>query len=441
MSQPQRIGLMGGTFDPIHNGHLAIADEVRAALNLDTVIFEVAGVPALKYHRAVTSAERRYLMVERAVAHYAPFQASRLEIERGGISYTIDTVDALRARFGARAEIFVIVGTDALEDLARWHEPERLCAAVTFVLCPRPGTDTAGVRDHLSRAGLAPNIVQVDVAQLEISSTDIRRRVAAGEPYRFLVPSAVERYIEENGLYGREVADSGSASPRRATAAARAASESAPAENAPTASVDLGAVDGASLTGEALIAHVTTLLEGRLTELEFTHTMRVGAMSSILAQVYQLDADEALLAGMLHDWDKCAAREELLAKAARYAIPVPAAAQRTPKLLHAYTGAAELAERFPQLSTQVIESIRCHTIGEPHMSELAMAVYVADLIEPAREHGGVDTLREMVGTVSLRTLFFQAFERTMLHLVADRKMVHPDTVAVWNWLVTQPADG
>lgn len=180
-------------------------------------------------------------------------------------------------------------------------------------------------------------------------------------------------------------------------------------------------------------------LQVRLTPEELIHSIEVANTAATMATVYGLDVDEAFIAGLLHDWDKCADREELLEKADRFDVPVHAAARVTPKLLHAYTGACEMAQRFPELSDEVVEAIRCHTIGEPGMGDLAQLVYVADLIEPNRTHGGVDSLREMVGTVDLLTLFTEAFERTMTHLIADRKMVHPDTTAVWNWLVSGDA--
>lgn len=180
-------------------------------------------------------------------------------------------------------------------------------------------------------------------------------------------------------------------------------------------------------------------LQVRLSPEELIHSIEVANTAATMATVYSLDVDSAFIAGLVHDWDKCTDGEELLAKAARFGIGVPAAAQATPKLLHAYTASAELQERFPELGGDVLEAVRCHTIGEPGMGELAQAIYVADLIEPNRTHGGVDSLREMVGTVDLLTLFTEAFERTMAHLIADRKMVHPNTVEVWNWLVSGDA--
>lgn len=186
---------------------------------------------------------------------------------------------------------------------------------------------------------------------------------------------------------------------------------------------------------EPVISDVLIALQERLTPEELIHSIEVANTAAAMAAVYPIDVHDAFLAGLLHDWDKCLAPEELLAKAQSHGVSAPPAAQRTPKLLHAYTAAAELAVRYPQLAPQIVEAVRCHTIGEPGMGDLAQAVYVADLIEPNRTHGGVDSLREMVGTVDLLTLFTEAFERTMAHLIADRKMIHPDTTDVWNWLV------
>lgn len=190
---------------------------------------------------------------------------------------------------------------------------------------------------------------------------------------------------------------------------------------------------------QSIITDALIELQIRLTPEELIHSIEVANTAAMMASVYALDVDQAFLAGLLHDWDKCTDRDELLAKATRYGVPVVPAAMATPKLLHAYTGSVELRGRFPDLSEDLLQAIRCHTIGEPGMGDLAQLVYVADLIEPNRTHGGVDSLREMVGTVDLLTLFTEAFERTMAHLIADRKMVHPDTTDVWNWLVSGDA--
>ena len=189
-----------------------------------------------------------------------------------------------------------------------------------------------------------------------------------------------------------------------------------------------------------LLPRVATALRERLTDEEYAHSVQVANTAAALATVYSVDAADAFLAGLLHDWDKCLEPAVIVEKAVHYGIEVPLAAQRTPKLLHAYTAAAELAERYPELVGPVIAAIRHHTVGSVGMADLEKLIYVADMIEPHREHAGAETLREMVGSVDLDTLFREAFEQTAAHLIEKRRLIHPDTVVVWNWLQSHRFD-
>lgn len=195
----RRIGVLGGTFDPPHLAHLAIASDVCASLELDSIVFVPAGEPWQKTTSA--SAAQRFDMVRAAVESDARFRASRIDIDRPGPTYMVDTLTSLRAELTAESEaaieLFCIVGTDALAGLHTWHEAERLPGLATFVGVVRPGHGP----NQPTLTGLTVDFVQVP--SLEISSTDIRGRVSAGEPIRYLVPDAVAEYITTHYLYGR----------------------------------------------------------------------------------------------------------------------------------------------------------------------------------------------------------------------------------------------
>ena len=191
-----RVGIMGGTFDPIHHGHLVAAEETRHRLSLDAVLFVPTGDPWQKSHSGVSPAADRLRMVELAIADNQAFEASRVEIDREGPTYTIDTLRALREERGAD-ELFFITGADAILEILSWKEPDEALGLATFVAVTRPGYD-------LSRLGSLPElerVVVVEIPALAISSTDIRRRVADGWPIRYLVPASVASYIAEHGLY------------------------------------------------------------------------------------------------------------------------------------------------------------------------------------------------------------------------------------------------
>ncbi|HUB72143.1 MAG TPA: nicotinate-nucleotide adenylyltransferase [Acidimicrobiales bacterium] len=192
----QRIGIFGGTFDPVHVGHLVAAVNARAGAGLDRVVLMVANIPWQKAgSRDVTPAEDRYELVKAAVGGVAGLEASRLEIDRGGPSYTADTV-AEMASLHPGAELYVIVGWDVSAELASWERLEEVRHSAGLVLVNRPGTPApVGLRERGWR------LEEVTVPNVEISSTDLRARAATGKPLDYLVPEAAVRVIRERGLY------------------------------------------------------------------------------------------------------------------------------------------------------------------------------------------------------------------------------------------------
>jgi nicotinate-nucleotide adenylyltransferase len=193
-----RIGLMGGTFDPIHVGHLAIADDVREALELDRIVFVPAGTPPHKPAGAAAPVEHRVAMVEAAIAGNDGFELSRIEVDRAGPSYTVDTVEALAKAM----EITVILSAETFHELPGWHEPERLFAAARVAVVPREGyaaPDPAWLAEAFP--GREDRVRYVEAPHLGVSSTGIRARIASGRTIRYLVPIAVAAYIAEHGLY------------------------------------------------------------------------------------------------------------------------------------------------------------------------------------------------------------------------------------------------
>jgi nicotinate-nucleotide adenylyltransferase len=191
---------MGGTFDPIHFGHLVAAEEARVRFSLDRVVFVPNGHPPHKKPYVVTPAERRYEMVVLATASNPSFETSRIEIDRPGPSYSVDTVRAFRGQFGAGAKLYFVTGVDALIEIGTWHEPAKLLELCELIAVTRPGY----MAERL-RAALAPEVLArthlLDIPRVDVSSTELRERSAAGQPLRYLTPEPVVRYIEARGLY------------------------------------------------------------------------------------------------------------------------------------------------------------------------------------------------------------------------------------------------
>jgi nicotinate-nucleotide adenylyltransferase len=191
----QRLGVMGGTFDPIHHGHLVAAAEVADRFGLDEVIFVPTGEPWQKTGRAVSAAEDRYLMTVIATAANPRFSVSRVDIDRGGPTYTVDTLRDLAAGRGEDTEFFFITGADALGAILSWRDADDLVGLAHFVGCTRPGHALADPGLPGARVSL------VEVPALAISSTDCRARVASGRPVWYLVPEGVVQYIAKRSLY------------------------------------------------------------------------------------------------------------------------------------------------------------------------------------------------------------------------------------------------
>ncbi len=196
------IGVLGGTFDPIHNGHLMIAGEARTRLNLIEVIFVPAGQPWLKADSQITKAEHRLQMLRLALADKPYFKMSAMEIERPGPSYTVDTIAEMRTKLGKEVELFFIMGWGSLEELPQWRKPSRLIKMCYLVVAPRPGLLRPDLKAlEASIPGISQRVMMMDEPYIDIGATEIRDRVARGLSVRHLVPEPVNRYIKENKLY------------------------------------------------------------------------------------------------------------------------------------------------------------------------------------------------------------------------------------------------
>jgi nicotinate-nucleotide adenylyltransferase len=195
----RRLGIMGGTFDPIHMGHLVTAEQARVDVGLDEVVFIPAGAPWQKHTGGVSPAEQRYLMTVLATAANPRFSVSRMEVDRHGPTYAVDTLRDLRSHL-PDTQLHFITGADAILNILTWKDAEEALELACFVAATRPGYDLSALEQH----HLTEHVVVLDVPALAISSSDVRARFRAGRSVRYLIPREVEEFAVKHGLYGTE---------------------------------------------------------------------------------------------------------------------------------------------------------------------------------------------------------------------------------------------
>ena len=197
----RRLGVLGGTFDPIHHGHLVAAEEARGQLALDQVLFVPAGSPPHKPDQPITAAHHRVRMIELAIAGRPQTSVSRVDVDRPGPCYTVETLELLRRAWGPGVTLFFIEGADSLAELTSWYQPRRLLELCELAVVGRPGVELDLPELYRRLPQLEARLHWVQMPRLEISSSDLRGRVRAGRPIAYLVPPAVEAYIREHQLY------------------------------------------------------------------------------------------------------------------------------------------------------------------------------------------------------------------------------------------------
>lgn len=201
-SRTYRLGIMGGTFDPIHNGHLVAAEQAYDDLNLDVVVFMPAGSPAFKQGKRIASGEDRYAMTLLATSDNPHFVASRFEVDRPGITYTSETLRLLKDYYPENVQLYFITGADAIAEIVQWNDSESIAENATLVGATRPGYNLDRASEAIDSSGIAFDVIYLEVPALAISSSYLRDRVARGQSLRYLTPDSVTGYLHKHQLYG-----------------------------------------------------------------------------------------------------------------------------------------------------------------------------------------------------------------------------------------------
>ena len=465
--RPARLGLMGGTFDPLHNGHIACAEAACRACGLDRVLFIPAGSPNFKQGRRLADGVKRIAWCDAALAEHPRFGVCDIEVRRRGVTYTVDTLRQLRAALPGNVELCFIMGADSAATLQRWQDAEALPGLATYVVVSRPGQALdAALRDELHRAGF--RVEYVEDVRCDVSSSDVRVRVASGESVAGLVPEVIRAQVEAELTYraAAEAAELERGTKARSGLAKFAEAKAAGEERGIPSpfSEELheeesegvhmacgGGEKAADAVGGTLDPLSDEFFEARAAELatrvsekRLAHIKGVANAAAMLAQRYGEDVRKARLAGLLHDWDKGYDNPGIWARVEELACADeldPWVIRNMPQVLHAHTAARALRRDFPQIPADIIQAIDRHTTAALDMTRLDMIVYVADAIEESRQFGRIDELRAAVGNVDLEELFFLTYEYWTFLLFERRKQLHPDTIKVWNMLVAKRAAG
>lgn len=388
------IAIMGGTFDPIHNGHLVTAEAVRHRFNVDRVVFMPAGQPAHKTNKRVTHNEHRYLMTVLATMRNENFEVSRIEIDRPGLTYTIDTIEALKKMCRTDVRLYFITGADAIHQIMTWKEPERLLAMCDFVAVTRPGYDRAKLFEDIGeiREKYASRIHYMEVPALAISSSDIREREQKGEPIKYLVPQEVEDYIHKFGLYQDDV--------------------------------------NKEVKFMLSVETMQEKLQSALSVKRYIHTLGVAEEAVKLAQIYGSvqDQQKARVAGLLHDCAKDYPESMRLRFCKEYKVKTDEIMNKQTDLIHPFLGAEVAKREYQVMDEDVLNAIRYHTTGRKEMSLLEKIVFVADYIEPNREKfGGLEEARRLA-YLDLDSAMAYILENTITYVRARGRLLHPLSV-------------
>ncbi len=384
----ESVGIMGGSFNPIHSRHLDIAACAMAECRLSRVLFLPTGNPPHK-HEGLAPAEDRFEMTHLALIGKPGFTASRMELDRTGVIYTLDTLRLLKDQLPGM-ELYYIIGEDTLLDLPNWHHPDEVFTLCQFLVCRRSTQDADAHPICAELEARGARFTYLSLPPLNISATAIRQELATGTEPAPLLPQVME-YIRIMGLYGV------SPSPKSAAA-------------------------------------LYPQLKATLSDRRLLHSLLVAYTARHLALKHNLDPDTAALAGLLHDCAKCLPLSALREIAKAHRLLLDKETLGSQNLLHGPVGSALAEERYHISDPNILSAITCHTTGKVGMLPLDMVVYLADKIEPSRnDYPALLEVRDLAES-SLVAAMQHMLGSTLAYLAAQKAEPHASTQRAADWL-------
>ena len=396
----KKMGLFGGSFDPIHKGHISMALRLAEALELDGVMLMPTFVPPHKIKENMASAEHRLAMCRLAAEEHPVLQVSDMEIQRGGASFTVDTLSALCDEY-PDTQWYLLVGADMFTTVRTWFRFDDIARMAVLCTIAREGTDMRKLTksaDELRADGVRCFVEECPVEPY--SSTQVRERIAAGESVADMVGDAVEQYIMDNGLYCNS--------------------------------------DG--MKRLTMDEQFIEIIRQRLSDYRFHHSLCVAQEAKRLAQLYGADPDKAYTAGILHDIMKDTSKEAQLQVLANYDVILDDVEKMSPMLWHARCGEVFLRHVLKMTDEDILSSVRYHTTGRAGMSPLEKVVFTADFTSADRDYPDVAVMRSLADRSLVEAMRY-GVEYTIRDLQQKGATVHPDTLELFRELVLSEGNG
>lgn len=383
----KKVGIMGGTFDPIHISHLILGETAYEQFSLDKVLFLPAGNPPHKRNRKGGASDlERVEMVRRAIAGNSHFQLCLDEMDASDYSYTYRTLERMKAEH-PDTEFYFIVGADSLFDFEKWKEPARICQAASILVAVRDHVDDERLSRKMKELEekLGGHFYRLYSTNLDISSKMIRDWIRRKKTVRYYVPEPVLAYIADRHIYGME--------------------------STLEETEGQGKEKIRQMSGQYDLKKIEEKLEKHLDEDRMRHTRGVMYTAASLAMVYGCSLEKAQVAGLLHDCAKCIPNKKKLKMCLENQIPMTEYEEANPFILHAKLGAFLARQKYGVDDEQILDAITWHTTGKPDMSLLDKIIYLADYIEPGRDKAS--------RLPYIRKLAFQDLDECMYQVLKD----------------------
>lgn len=384
----KKLGIMGGTFNPIHYAHLFTSNYVLEKYNLDKIVFIPTGEPPHKKNIDLPSVEHRYNMTKIAIEDNSNFFISNIEVERHTTTYTIDTLKQIKSMCDEDIQRYFIVGTDTINQVYTWKEPENIFDLTKFIVTTRPNYILNEKTKQLVNK-YKDKIYFCETPMLEISSTNIRKRVEQEKKVTYLLPKNVEDYIYKNNLYKTDFFEK--------------------------------------------YKKELNILKENLTEKRFNHSIQVAKEAKSLAIEHNEDKEKAFLAGLIHDCCKCFSLPKIYETCEKYNFKLDEVLEKQPDLSHSFLGYYVAKDIYNIQDENILNSIKYHTTGRANMTNLEKIIYIADYIEPTRPYfEGIYKARELAYK-NLDMAMDYILESTIQFNNKKGRIIHPLSIEAYDY--------